>query len=203
MSLIYKVREHSSQDGKEFILSDFTRDRYGDSIVAAGWDLRNFSKNPIALFGHRSDFIVGRWLQLRVDGGALIGRLQLAPAGTSDRIDEVRKLVDAEILCAVSVGFRPIESHPRSDGPGEIYTKQELVEVSLCAVPANPNALAIAKSLGVSRTIIGQAFTNNYPPVTITEHRNKYSSQQRHDIYWRGIETLVRTDKLIKSWGKR
>jgi hypothetical protein len=41
-------------DGLDFVLSDATVDRYGDIIDAKGWDLTNFKKNPIALFGHSS-----------------------------------------------------------------------------------------------------------------------------------------------------
>jgi hypothetical protein len=39
----------------------------------------------------------------------------------------------------------------KDDEVGSIFVKQELVETSLVAIPANPNALAIAKSLGISQ----------------------------------------------------
>ncbi len=141
--------------GMEFILSDETPDRLGDVIMANGWDLTNFKKNPVALWAHRHDAPpIGRWKDLRVEKGLLRGHLEMAPAGTSARIDEIRKLIDAGILRAVSVGFRPLETKPRKslDGmfAGEIYVRQELVETSLVSVPANPNSLAIAKSLGIS-----------------------------------------------------
>jgi hypothetical protein len=79
--------------------------------------------------------------------------LNMAPLGTSDRIDEVRRLVEADVLRAVSVGFRDIESVPidiKNPYDGTRFTKSELVECSLVAVPANPNALAISKSLNIS-----------------------------------------------------
>ena len=150
--------------GMEFVLSDETPDRIGDVITAAGWDLENFKKNPIALFNHRSDAPIGKWAGLRVDKGALRGKLQLAPQGTSARIDEIRALVDADILRAVSVGFRSLASEPRKiDGRyvGEIFTKQELLETSLVSVPANPNALAIAKGLGISSATIDLVFAGH------------------------------------------
>ena len=136
----------------DFVLSDETPDRMGDVIRIDGWQLDNFRKNPIALFGHRADFPIGTWSRLRVEDGALRGLLTLAPQGTSSRIDEIRRLVEANILRAVSVGFSPIESRPRgADAPGGIlFEKQELVETSLVAIPANPNALVAAKSLGIS-----------------------------------------------------
>ena len=138
-------------DGLEFVLSDATPDRLGDIINAKGWDLRNFLRNPIALFNHSKDFPIGRWENLRVEKGSLKGKLRLAPEGTSARIDEVRKLIQAGILRAVSVGFKPIEFKPRTDVKrGDYYAKSELVETSVVAIPANPNALAVAKALGVS-----------------------------------------------------
>jgi HK97 family phage major capsid protein/HK97 family phage prohead protease len=141
--------------GMEFVMSDETADRMDDVILSDGWDLQNFKKNPIALFGHRSDFPIGKWSNLRVENKQLRGQLELAPAGTSDRIDEIRRLIDAGILRAVSVGFRPIERQPINEKADEFwgpfkFLKQELVETSLVSVPANPNALQIAKSLKIS-----------------------------------------------------
>lgn len=137
--------------GLEFILSDATPDRYDDIILTSGWELGNFNKNPIALFGHMGSFPIGTWENVRVEDNALRGTLVLAKAGTSDRIDELRKLIDAGILKAVSVGFTPLDYEERKgDTYGLVYTRQELVECSLVSVPANPNALVVAKSLGIS-----------------------------------------------------
>jgi len=153
--------------GRDFVLSDATVDRYGDMIDASGWELTNFQKNPIALFNHNPHFPVGKWSNLRVEGNVLRGRLELAPEGTSDRIDEIRRLVDAGILRAVSVGFKEIESKPRVVDKaisGKIFMKSELVETSLVSVPANPNALAIAKSLRVSDDTIDLVFAEQGKP---------------------------------------
>jgi HK97 family phage prohead protease/HK97 family phage major capsid protein len=149
----------SEGHGLEFILSDATPDRMGDVIEADGWDLNNFRKNPVALFNHRADFPIGKWTNLRTHNGALRGHLQLAPEGTSPRIDEIRRLVDADILRAVSVGFLPIKSEPLTkNGGGLRFRQTELVETSLVSIPANPNALAIARSLNISRDTVAMVF---------------------------------------------
>jgi HK97 family phage prohead protease len=164
--VVHKTSHASKADGLDFILSDETPDRYGDVIAADGWQLDNFKKNPIALFGHSSSFPIGTWKGLHVKDGGLRGNLQLAPAGTSERIDEIRKLVEAGILRAVSVGFVPIEKQTidsRADGmfgPFK-FLKQELVETSLVSIPANPNALAIAKSLKVSDDTMRMVFAKH------------------------------------------
>src|SRR4051812_29647472 len=87
----------------KFLLSDATPDRYGDVVEASGWDLKEFKTNPIALLNHDPDFPIGKWTDIRIEGGRLMGHLSLAPQGTSARIDEVRKLIFARVLCACSV----------------------------------------------------------------------------------------------------
>lgn len=147
---VYKTGTQSEQDPFEFVLSDESVDRVGDIIRADGWKLSDFRKNPIALFGHSHRDIIGVWTKVRVEGKKLMGRLKLADEGTSELIDTIRKLVDQRILKAVSVGFMPLEGQPRDEKDpwgGFEFTKTSLHEGSLVAVPANPNALSIAKAL--------------------------------------------------------
>lgn len=151
----------SDGDGLEFVLSDATVDRYGDIVEPKGWVLDWFRKNPIALFAHDSSFPIGTWQDIRVEGGKLKARLQLAARGTSARIDELIGLVEQGILRAVSVGFAPRKAVPIDrDRPslGTRYLEQELLETSLVSVPANPAALAVAKSMNVSTETIEMAF---------------------------------------------
>lgn len=150
-------------NGLEFVLSDETPDRLDDVISADGWDLANFKRNPIALFGHDSSFPIGKWNNVRIENKELRGHLELAPDGTSPRLDEIIRLVRAGILRAVSVGFRPSEYKAReaSKVGGLHYTRSELVETSLVSVPANPNALAVAKRLHISPATIDVVFAKH------------------------------------------
>jgi HK97 family phage prohead protease len=153
MELIRKSSSAAKRDGMSFVLSDETPDRLGDVIMSDGWQLEEFKKNPIALFGHKPDFAIGTWANLRVENKQLLGDLQMAPKGTSERIDEIGRLVEANILRGASVGFRPIERKPRmvkDEQVGEVFVKQTLMENSIVAIPANPNSLAIIKSLNIS-----------------------------------------------------
>lgn len=151
----------AERDGLDFVLSDETRDRMGDVIEAGGWDLAEFRDNPIALFGHSSSFPIGTWDNVRVAGKRLVGTLKLAARGTSARIDELISLVEQGILRAVSVGFVPKEMEaidPKKPFDGTRFTKQTLLECSLVAVPANPAALQLAKSLNISDETLSLAF---------------------------------------------
>jgi len=147
---IVKRRASAKVDGGlDFILSDATPDRLGDIIDPKGWDLSEFHRNPIALFNHRGGEPIGEWENVKVESGALRGRLKMAEAGTSARIDELRSLVAQGILRAASVGFSPIEyeTFKNGDETGIHFRRQKLLETSLVSIPANPAALAVVKSL--------------------------------------------------------
>lgn len=154
-------------DPLEYVMSDATVDRMGDVLDPDGWQLDNFRKNPVALFGHQSGFPIGKWRDVAVKGGRLTGRLELLDA-VSDRMREIHAAVAAGVLRAVSVGFHPRKYEPRKDGDGLRFTEHELVECSLVSVPANPNALAIAKALGISpqgqRVIFGVPADHDQAP---------------------------------------
>lgn len=161
MSILRKAASSEVGPNLEFVLSDETVDRCGDIVTAGGWQLAHFKRNPIALFGHSSGFPIGRWKNVRVEGGRLVGMLEFAAEGTSQRIDELRRLVEQGILRAVSVGFRPLDDEPIDEKDpygGRRYLKQELLECSLVSVPANPAALARAADLKISDDVITLAF---------------------------------------------
>jgi HK97 family phage prohead protease/HK97 family phage major capsid protein len=139
-------------DPHEFTMSDGSVDRMGDAIEPNGWKLDNFRNNPVALFGHNPGFPIGKWSEVTIRDDKLIGRLSLINP-VSDRMREIHAAVDAGVLRAVSVGFHSIKHQPLegSKTGGYHFLEQELVECSLVSVPANPNALATVKALGISR----------------------------------------------------
>lgn len=145
----------------EFVLSDSNVDRMGDVIEQDGWALENFRKSPIALFNHDRNQVIGKWADVAVRGGKLTGKLELAEPGTSDLVDTIRALVKQKILRAVSVGFKPLKSEPltkeadKNFGPFR-FKQTELLECSLVSIPANPNALAIAREL--PRDLLAEIF---------------------------------------------
>lgn len=159
MQTITKKASGQRIAGQKFVLSTEHPDRVGDIVKADGWDLAAFQANPIALYQHMHDAPVGVWKDVRVEQNALIGTLELAAAGTSPLIDTVRSLVTQGIIKAVSVGFRALKSAPVAPGSfARVFQKAELLEVSLVSVPANPHAVAIAKSYGLTDADIANVF---------------------------------------------
>jgi HK97 family phage prohead protease len=137
-------------DPLEFVMSDASVDRMGDVIEPGAWRLDRFQRNPVALFNHDPSFPIGTWHDVGVRKGQLTGRLDLMEP-VSDRLREIHAAVNAGVLRAVSVGFHSDSFEPLGKSGGIRFTEAELVECSLVSVPANPNALAVAKALGLSR----------------------------------------------------
>jgi phage head maturation protease len=70
------------------------------------------------------------------------------------------------MLKAVSVGFSPtVPPEPMLNKDGAVtgfrYIGQRLLELSVVGIPANPNALAIAKSHGLRENEINRLFTKS------------------------------------------
>jgi HK97 family phage prohead protease len=154
-------------DAREFVMSDDSVDRAGDVIEQSGWDLSTFQQkdkfNPIALFNHAPNQVIGSWADVRVEGNRLIGRFMPAAPGTSEIADSVRKLIEQGILRATSVGFEPKEQEPLNEKASPVYgpfrfKRQSLLECSVVSVPANPQAVAVARSLNISNETISRVF---------------------------------------------
>ena len=147
-----------------FKFSDETPDRMGDIIRQAGWNLDNYRKNAVILWGHaRSDDAdadepIGRATRLWVEDKALWGEIEFA-VEQSERAARKYRLAAAGYVKANSVGFRGGKTiSPDSDEDrqalglgryGVVFESgHELLEDSLCAIPANPNALQASVKSG-------------------------------------------------------
>jgi hypothetical protein len=180
------------------VLSDESVDAYDDLIRQLGWELRPYQNNPIVLLAHNSqEPPIGTIPRLEVRDKKLLGRIEMAPRGTSERIDELRKLMGLDggtcILRGVSVGFFPIESRPRAGSTkgGREFLRQRLCEVSVCSVPANSSALAIARSMKISRATMATVFTNGSLVSQHIAQARKAVAQQQHQ-YSAAIATIER-----------
>jgi len=136
-----------------FTISTAAVDREADSIAVAGWDLANYRKNPVVLWGHDSSQLpIGRGFDVAVEGGALKASVEFIPEDTPEGgafAESVYRLARSGFIAATSVGFRPIKWTFTADKdrgaddwfPGIDFEEQELVELSIVTVPANPEAL--------------------------------------------------------------
>ncbi len=126
----------------DFIASDETLDRYEEVIKIDGWQLENFRMNPVVPDCHDYSSIakiIGRCPSVEVKDGQLINRIEFCTDNPLGNL--AYKMARGGFIKSESVGFIPIEwTYGGKGEPYRTYTKQELLEISLVVVPANPGA---------------------------------------------------------------
>jgi HK97 family phage prohead protease len=148
-----------------FTISTDSVDREQDRIALAGWDLANFKRNPVVLWGHDASRLpIGRAFDVAIEGGALKASVEFIPDDTPEGgqfAESVYRLARGGFIAATSVGFRPTKWDYTRDAsrgaddwfPGIDFEEQELVELSIVTVPANPEALIEAPGPGEGTAI--------------------------------------------------
>jgi len=135
-------------EGFPWTLSTIDLDRFGERIDPQGWDYKRFMDNPVVEWAHRYDIpAIGKIGGLSVDGDGLHGVVFFNDKSFDAFGWSIGQRVKAGVIRAGSVGFRPVEveipsKNDSKDGTSLIFRKQELLEFSICNVPANPYALA-------------------------------------------------------------
>jgi hypothetical protein len=165
MSYRPTVRTLGNKDSRliEFIITDETVDWYSDVIRIDGWDTSDYEHNPVVLWAHSHyDPPVAKAVSLDVlkKKKQIRSVAEFTPQDVNPFGYLTYRMYVQRFLNAVSVGFMPKEyafvsesTHAdRARRGGIDYLKQSLLEYSAVPVPANPNALQLAKSVGIDIT---------------------------------------------------
>lgn len=143
----------------DFVCSTSTEDRYGDCVEQT-WRLESYNRNPVVLYAHRSrdSLPIGRAEKMRVTGTGTKARLECTVVFASEKAnplaEQVFQLCCEGVLKAVSVGFIPgtTKTEVRDGRQVTVLGDNELVELSVTPVPANPEALAKSAPLAAPRS---------------------------------------------------
>lgn len=164
----------------DFVFSTDAEDRYGEVVDQATWQLGNFGLNPVALYAHNSrELPIGRAKDVGVVDGELRGTIVFASADGNPRAENVWKLVQEGVLRAVSVGFysHSYRWEQIDDRERLVLSDNELIEISVVPIPANPEALArmreraIASAKAITSPKRGDA-TPNTQEATVPDEKN-------------------------------
>ena len=145
-------------------------DRYGD-VVAPSWDLEHFKNSPVIMHGHDYDGpVVGRAVEIELVGESLMMSVEFDEHESNPLGQRLAHQYRSGFMSAFSVGFAPGKSTPRAElpkdhpayvekGAGQYFEENQLLEVSACAIGANPHALAVrAKRWGLD---VGPSVTDS------------------------------------------
>lgn len=136
-----------------FVASDSTRDSAGTVLNQDNWNLTRFNSNGIIGYQHKvyggwddtdnPDNVIGKGYAY-VENGKLMVDITFEPKEINELAEKIYQKVLFGSLRAVSVGFLPIGKGRFGEGADSetyYFAGQELLEVSVVNIPANPNAL--------------------------------------------------------------
>lgn len=137
----------------EAIVTTSDVDRYNENIVTSGIETTNYiEKNPVVLYGHDYySFPVGKTIKLTQLKNKIKAQFQLA-IEEYDFAATLYKLIKGGYINSVSIGGRVLEW---SEDYKSIM-RMEMVEFSVVAIPANPEAMITARSF---ETMVGKSMT--------------------------------------------
>ncbi|MEM0978421.1 MAG: prohead protease/major capsid protein fusion protein [Pseudomonadota bacterium] len=151
-------------------------DRQGEFIEILdplAFDPSKFAGLPV-LDSHRTDTvksIVGTVLSARVEGNAIVGMLQITSA---DDAEPIRQRIADGSIRGTSIGYTVEEYKlgPKSNGlRTKIATSATLIEITLTATPADPNAGLRAQNGGLKMPETGLASEAETTTLTRSETR--------------------------------
>lgn len=152
-SEIREIRKKEDERTITFVASDSTRDSAGTVLNQDNWDLTRFNSNGIIGYQHKvyggwddtdnPDNVIGKG-HAYVEDGKLMVDITFEPKEINELAEKIYQKVLFGSLRAVSVGFLPVGKGRFGEGAdAETYyfAGQQLLEVSVVNIPANPNAL--------------------------------------------------------------
>ncbi|MDD4142963.1 MAG: HK97 family phage prohead protease, partial [Bacteroidales bacterium] len=125
---------------KTFVMCDSGKtNSYGFRIDLQGMDMSRFDNNPVMLYRHNSEDLIGKWENIRIEDGKLMAD------PVFDMEDETAKRVYSQVnrgfLKGCSVGI--IINEMKETTKEFVATKTELLEASICAIPSDAGAVVL------------------------------------------------------------
>jgi len=184
-SLDVEIRTLSEEDRVvEYVASTRGVDRYRTRVL--GWNLDNYTKNPVVLWAHNKQMPpIGRAINVREDDEVLRANIQFAKKETYEFADTVYRLTRDGFLKGISAGFIPAERKFNKEMKAVDLLSNELVELSPVPVPGNADALTLALRDGIVPANHVELMTYNH-------------AMNAHQI--RGVEDIDKLRGEVMNW---
>src|SRR5262249_9224698 len=133
-------------------------------------------------FGHDYSMIpVAKVTAIQPSPNGPLADMQFPDEGVYDFADTVFQMIKGGFLNAVSVGFRAIESQLNPAG-GRDYLRQELLELSIVPVPADPQALIVRRGISGKQVNAWEHTLNTWASKFSTPTRRGFTREEIDNV---------------------
>lgn len=115
------------------------KDRVGDVVLPSAFEktLPEYMENPVVLFQHNWDKIIGKCVKAEVQKDGLYVECEIS--GAKD-VDDVRTKIAEGSLKTFSIGYNETLSDYDEAHSCNVVKELELLEISVVTIPCNPKA---------------------------------------------------------------
>jgi len=147
---------------KTFVLSDGQKiNSKGYKISVTGGNFDRFTQNPVMLYMHTDEDVIGKWENLRIENNKLLAD---AVFDSSEKAKEIERKVNSGFLKGCSIGI--IIKEVQFETECAIVTSWELLEASIVAIPSDPGAVVLYNE---KREVLNFNFNNNQKETQMAE----------------------------------
>ena len=140
-SLETKIRQSAKDPNVfTFVITNGKKDRHDSRVNPNGMDFSDYKRNPVVLFNHDYNKIVGTAANIRRAGDAIIADVIFDTGAAGE---EIRGMVERNVLRATSIGFMVKKWSYEESTDTFIIDESELLEFSIVTVPSNRDALIV------------------------------------------------------------
>lgn len=133
-------RNVMDENEKIFILSDESRiNSKGYKVLLSGGRFERFDSNPVMLYNHDEDKVIGYWTNRAVEGIKMSAKpfFDLEDAFAA----ETARKVEKGFLKGASIGIMPLKMEVINDE--YVMTEWEMVEASIVPIPSDAGAIVL------------------------------------------------------------
>ena len=154
VEIIKATKSAKAKPTYRFTISTDSADRDNDIVKMDGMDVVNYRKNPVVFYAHEYRALPIGTSTLKINKHTIEADLTFVGEDIYPFAETVRRMVDAGVLRAASIGFKPKSGEYNHERKGVDIYEAELLEWSVVPVPANAECLV--QLSGLPKGIVDQ-----------------------------------------------
>jgi HK97 family phage prohead protease len=136
--------KHVSKDGSgkvtiKGMANTADKDRVGDVVLPSAFKktLEGYMENPVILFQHNWDKIIGKCVKAEITDEGLYVEAEISSAKD---VDDVRTKIAEGSLKTFSIGYNELDADYDENNGCNVVKELELLEISVVTIPCNAKA---------------------------------------------------------------
>lgn len=181
-----------------WILSDESLNSHGLVIKTNGIDIERFKENPVMLFNHDINQVIGKWTNIQKIDDKLVAEPEFDEEDPNAKM--VARKIEKKLINGCSIGILVEEALP-DENMNIVVLKSKLKECSITPLPSNENAVKLYASInGVEQLMTKDelvTFSLKNKQINMSELENKSVEDVIDNTITDTTETTITEEETV------